>query len=131
MFPIAYPFLFIASMFGTRWLGLERTVRGFQALGQWQGRMHCHGRPKPVARLRERIQRGYRLLPLPIECLDQAIVTWYLLNLNQHAARLKVGLSLTPMFSHAWVETPGEVFGAIPGVEDLGVVAEYAPWTSC
>jgi hypothetical protein len=71
------------------------------------------------------VERGYRRLPLPMECLEQAIVTWYLLNVSGHDATLKIGAILTPLESHAWVEANGEIFGATPHLADMHVVAEY------
>ena len=76
----------------------------------------------------QRIERGLRWLPLPVECLDQAIVTWYALNLKGHAATMKVGMKLSPVSGHAWVACDGDTFVCVPGLEDFTVVAEFPPW---
>lgn len=116
--------LLLASFLGTRYGGLERTVRAFARAGRLQRAARlCRARgPQEV---RAAVERGYQRLPLPIECLEQAIVTWYLLNVGGHAATLKIGATLSPLESHAWVESGGELFGETPHIADMHVVAEY------
>ena len=110
--------LLTLSFLGTKTLGIDRTVRAFAALG----------RHRSCAQVEQRIERGLRWLPLPVECLDQAIVTWYALNLKGHPATMKVGMKLTPVSGHAWVACRADTFVRVPGLEDFTVVAEFAPW---
>lgn len=117
------PLLFVASFVGTKFVGLDQTVAFFRSLGRVARRLPS--RTKSVETLRRHVARGYSLLPLPIQCLDQAIVTWYTLNANGHPARLKIGVALSPLYSHAWVVSGSEVFGDIARLADFHVVAEY------
>jgi Transglutaminase-like superfamily len=127
--PITYPFLFGASFFGTKLVGLKDTVRAFEKVGRYQRKIKWpFSSPPSVEALEKKIARGYALVPLPIQCLDQSLVTWYLFNLHGHPANLKIGVSLTPLRSHAWVETEGKISGDVPGLADLRVVAEYQSW---
>ena len=70
-----------------------------------------------------------QLLPLRIECLDQAIATWYVLNRHGHPAFLRIGMRLSPVAGHAWVMGNEQTFVRIPGMEDFTVVASYPPWS--
>lgn len=70
-----------------------------------------------------------QLLPLRIECLDQAIATWYVLNRHGHPAFLRIGMRLSPVAGHAWVMCNEQTFVRIPGMEDFTVVASYPPWS--
>lgn len=115
------------SFAGTKLLGPERTARAFTVAGKLARRVPRVTRPTP-RQIAERVQRGLDLLPLPVECLDQAMVTWYQLNVRGHAATLKIGMKLSPLSGHAWVESGAEVFVTTPGIEDYTVMAEFAPW---
>lgn len=117
--------LLVLSFLGTKFFGLDRTVRLVSGLGR---RCRPLFRAKPAADIAAGVQRGLRFLPFPIECLDQAIVTWYLLNLRGHTAALRVGMKLSPVSGHAWVVNGPQVFVTTPGLEDFTVVAEYPGW---
>ena len=118
-------FLFIVSFVGTKFCGLDRTISLFRSIGKIQRHTPLRRSSRSLEQLRKQIQRGYAFLPLPIQCLDQAIVSWYLLNLNNYPASLKIGVSLAPFYSHAWTETGKEIFGDIARLADFHVVAEY------
>lgn len=120
--------LLTLSFVGTKTLGIDRTARAFAFLGRLRRRARLHGRARSTAQVAQRIERGLRWLPLPVECLDQAIVTWYALNLKGHAATMKVGMKLSPVSGHAWVACNGDTFVRAPGLEDFTVVAEFPPW---
>jgi len=109
--------------------GLARAV----AFLRWLGRGKERVAPKKVAALShaelwQRLSQGYRWLPLPVQCLEQALIGWYYFNRYGRAAEMKIGLRLHPLYSHAWLECDGEVLGGIPGLELLEVMADYPPW---
>ena len=114
------------SHLSTRTLGLDRTVRMFH----WLGRKTAAGRRQaaPTGQVAARALRGLDSLPMPIECLDQAIAVWFALNRHGHSASLKIGMRLSPLSGHAWVTCGEEVFVDTPGLEDFAVVAAYPPW---
>ena len=89
-------------------------------------------RLKPVSLKPEEIERAvsksYSALPLAIRCFDQATVTWYLLNLNGHAAEMKIGVTLAPFMSHAWVELGEKRYVNSVFIPDMEVVATYPAW---
>lgn len=114
------------SHFSTKLFGLDRTVGFFRKLGRVLGL----GQSALTAeQLAERALSGMQLLPLRLECLDQAIATWYTLNRYGHPAFLRIGMRLTPVSGHAWVTCNEQTFVTIPGMEDLTVVASYPPWS--
>jgi len=85
-----------------------------------------------VEDLAARAIQGMQMLPLRIECLDQAIATWFVLNRHGHPASLQIGMRLSPVSGHAWVTCNEQAFVRTPGMEDFTVVASYPPWeTSC
>jgi hypothetical protein len=115
------------SHFSTKLFGLDRTV----SLFRWLGRA---SKPRPVSsipaeELAERAVRGMQILPLRVECLDQAIVTWFVLNRHGHPASLRIGMRLSPLSGHAWVTCNEHTFIKLPGMEDFTVVASYASWS--
>ncbi|MBK6694882.1 MAG: lasso peptide biosynthesis B2 protein [Myxococcales bacterium] len=120
--------LFLLSLAGTRWLGPERTAELLRRLGTARRRVGLAGRHNTKEAVRARVLQALRRVPLPIECLDQALVTWYLLNLKGHPATLKIGMRLSPVIGHAWVDADGTLFGEIPGLEDFAIVNELLPW---
>lgn len=114
------------SHFSTKLFGLDRTVGFFRKLGRSFGL----GRSVLTAeQLADRALAGMQLLPLRLECLDQAIATWYTLNRYGHPAFLRIGMRLTPVSGHAWVTCNEQTFVRIPGMEDFTVVASYPPWS--
>jgi hypothetical protein len=114
------------SHFSTKLFGLDRTVGFFRTLGRMRGL----GRSVLTAeQLAERALSGMQILPLRLECLDQAIAIWYMLNRYGHPATLRIGMRLTPVSGHAWVTCNGATFVSIPGMEDLTEVASYPPWS--
>lgn len=110
----------------TKAFGLDRTVTMFRRLGRSRPSSPPRDRASDHA---DRVVRGMQFLPLRIECLDQAIVTWYLMNRHGHPAALNIGMRLTPVSGHAWVTCGHDVFIRIPGIEDFTVVATYPPWS--
>ena len=119
------------SHFSTKLFGIDRTIHFFR----WLGRARGPGRsPDATAEdLAGRALRGMQLLPLRIECLDQAVATWYVLNRHGHPASIRIGMRLSPLSGHAWVICNEQTFIKTPGMEDFTVVASYPPWveTSC
>ncbi len=116
------------SFASTKLLGPDRTARAFEALGRARVRVGLRGRRRDSQEVARRVQRGLDFLPLPAECLDQAMVTWYLLNTKGHPATLRIGMKLSPLSGHAWVVCGEETFVTVPGLEDFAVVAEFPPW---
>ncbi len=114
------------SHFSTKLFGIDRTITLFR----WLGRARGPGRsPEATAKdLADRAIRGMQLLPLRIECLDQAVATWYVLNRHGHPASLRIGMRLSPLSGHAWVTCKEQTFIDTPGMEDFTVVASYPPW---
>lgn len=109
--------------------GLGRTVKFLQ----WLGRGRRTRIPARMAELSheqiwQRLERGYRWLPLPVQCLEQALVGWYYFNRWGRPAELKIGLRLHPLYSHAWLECGSDTLGGIPGLDLLEVMATYPPW---
>lgn len=127
MYRIIYPVLFVISYLGNRFGGLDRTIKGFERAGQLWRRLGLGGSLSPET-IRARINASYGVLPLAVRCLDQAVVTWHLLNLNGHAAELKIGVTLAPFLSHAWVDLGSERFVDFVHIEDMQIVASYGPW---
>ena len=122
------PLLLTASLAGAKTLGPERTADVLRRIGSLHQRTPLRGRRLAPRRIAERVERGYRYLPLPIECLEQALANWYLMNLKGHPASLRIGMRLTPLSGHAWVEAEGTIYGGIPGIEDYQVVGTIDPW---
>ena len=121
-----YYCIYVFSFIGTKYFGLERTILGMKKLGLWFGRRFRF--EEPVEIIEKRLERTLHQIPLSIKCLDQAVATWFWFNLNGHRATLKIGLSLTPLESHAWVELGDKIFVRSTSIPDLKVVAEYGSW---
>jgi Transglutaminase-like superfamily len=115
------------SHFSTKLFGIDRTIPFFR----WLGRACGPGRSSNASaqHLADRAIRGMQLLPLRIECLDQAVATWYVLNRHGHPAFLRIGMRLSPLSGHAWVMCSEQAFVRPPGMEDFTVVASYPPWS--
>jgi len=126
---ITYPCLYGLSYLGTRFVGLEPTVGTFKKIGT---RLRKLGLAKScsAAEIRARLVDSFDLLPVPVRCLDQAIVAWHVLNLHGHDADFKIGVTLAPFASHAWVELGEEKFVDFVFIPDMEVVAEYHSWTA-
>jgi len=118
------------SHFSTKLFGIDRTVTLFRWLGRIRGPGPSNANAQHLA---DRAIRGMQLLPLRIECLDQAVATWYVLNRHGHPAFLAIGMRLSPLAGHAWVICNEQSFVRTPGMEDFTVVASYPPWleSSC
>lgn len=117
------------SHLSTRFLGLDRTVRMFQ----WLGRRTRVRRNAPRAEARavaERALQGLNVLPMRVECLDQAIAVWFSLNRRGYPAVLNIGMRLSPLSGHAWVTCQDDTFVLTPGLEDFTVIAAYDPWAT-
>lgn len=114
------------SHFSTKLLGLDRTVTFFRWLGH-VSKLRCSG--LTAEELADQAIRGMQLLPLRVECLDQAIATWFVLNRHGHPAYLRIGMRLTPLSGHAWVSCKEQTFVHTPGMEDFTIVASYPPWS--
>ena len=117
------------SHLSTRVLGIDRTVRMFHWLG---GRTRARSRATGVSAqtASARALKGLNILPMRIECLDQAIAVWFNLNRYGHPAALKIGMRLSPLSGHAWVTCGDDIFVTTPGIEDFTIVAAYDPWPS-
>jgi hypothetical protein len=122
--------LLTLSFISTKLFGLDRTataityiVRLRQRINKGRALGDSTQRPTEIAEI---VNRGLKFLPFPVECLDQALVTWYALNVAGHEATLKIGMKLSPVSGHAWVLCGDERFVLVPGIEDFTVVAEYA-----
>jgi hypothetical protein len=115
------------SHLSTRVMGIDRTVRMFQWLGRkTRGKTNA---PRDDARtIAERALRGLNVLPMRVECLDQAISVWFSLNRRGYPAILNIGMRLSPLSGHAWVTCEADTFVVTPGLEDFTVIAAYDPW---
>lgn len=122
-----YVFLYVLSFLFTKFLGLERTTRFFKALGLSFRRLGVFNQDPDSLELK--LKKSLEKVPLAAKCLDQAVVTWYVLNLHGHPAVLRIGLSLTPLESHAWVVLGDRIFVDTYNIDDLTVVAEYPAWS--
>lgn len=121
--------LLVLSFCSTKLLGLDRSVRIASRVGRCCRPLWKASRLRPAQDIADGVQRGLRYLPFPVECLDQAIVTWFLLNLWRYPAVLRVGMKLSPVSGHAWVLCDAQCFVTTPGLEDFTVVAEYSAWS--
>jgi hypothetical protein len=117
------------SHLSTKLFGIDRTVRMFHWLGE-RTKVSKPSDKMPAQEVAERALRGLNILPMRIECLDQAIAVWFSLNRHGHPANLKIGMRLSPLSGHAWVTCGDEVFVTTPGMEDFTIVAAYDPWPS-
>lgn len=115
------------SHLSTKFFGIDRTVRMFHWLGKIT-RARRRADQTTAQATAARALRGLDVLPMRVECLDQAIAVWFNLNRHGHPAALKIGMRLSPLSGHAWVTCGSDVFVTTPGLEDFAVVAAYDPW---
>jgi Transglutaminase-like superfamily len=118
--------LLTLSFISTKFFGLDKTANAVTFVARLRKRFSFGSSKKKPSEIAESVNRGLRFLPFPVECLDQALVTWYALNVAGHEATLKIGMKLSPVSGHAWVLCGDERFVLVPGLEDFTVVAEYA-----
>ena len=119
-------FLYLISFLSTKFLGLDRSLLFFRKVGLLLNQL-SHPRYS-IDELSSELSRSLHRIPFAVKCLDQAVVAWYCLNRNSHAATLKIGISITPIESHAWVECEKQILVNTYNLADLSVVAEYGPW---
>lgn len=124
---MSYYCIYVLSFIGTKYFGLEQTVLGFKKIGLWLRRRFQFNQSVDV--IEKQLEKTLHKIPLSIKCLDQAVVSWFWFNLNHHRAALKIGVSLTPLESHAWVELGDRIFVRSTSIPDLKVVAEYGSWS--
>lgn len=123
---LLYGLLHLCAFLGTKFWGLESTVQAFKTWGmKIPVRGLTKGSPDTIWRS---CQASYRWLPFPIRCLDQSIVIWFALNRQGFPAEMKIGMTVTPMESHAWVECLGKVYVDIANLKDFHVLNSYGPW---
>jgi Transglutaminase-like superfamily len=113
------------SFISTKLFGLDKTANAIAYFVKFRKRLSSSVSTRNPKEIAEGVTRGLRFLPFPVECLDQALVTWYALNVAGHGATLKIGMKLSPVSGHAWVLCGSERFVLVPGLEDFTVVAEY------
>jgi Transglutaminase-like superfamily len=118
--------LLTLSFISTKFFGLDKTANAVTYLARLRKKFSFGNTNKTPTEIAENVNRGLRFLPFPVECLDQALVTWYALNVAGHEATLKIGMKLSPVSGHAWVLCGDERFVLVPSLEDFTVVAEYA-----
>jgi len=121
-----YIFVYLISFVGTKFLGLDRTILAFKKVGTFLRRFYRA--TSDADKIEQKLGKNLHRVPLAIKCLDQAIAAWFWLNLNGHKGVLRIGVSVTPLESHAWVVLGERVFVKMPSIPDLHVVAEYAAW---
>ena len=119
-------FVLYFSYFSTKLLGIDRTASFLTWLGR---RLPKAAGRRSADELADHAIRGIHLLPLRVECLDQAMATWFVLNRHGYPAALKIGMRLSPLSGHAWVTCNQKTFVKTPGMEDFTEVASYAPWS--
>jgi len=115
------------SHLSTKLFGIDRTVRMFHWVGE-RTKVASRRDTMTAETVAARALRGLNILPMRIECLDQAIAVWFHLNRHGHPAVLKIGMRLSPLSGHAWVTCGDEIFVTTPGMADFTVVATYDPW---
>lgn len=115
------------SHLSTKLFGIDRTVRMFQWIGT-RTKAGPRANGMTAQTVAARALQGLNVLPMRIECLDQAIAVWFSLNRHGHPAALKIGMRLSPLSGHAWVTCGDDVFVTTPGMEDFTIVAAYDPW---
>jgi hypothetical protein len=118
--------LLTLSFISTKFFGLDKTASAVTYLARLRKKFSFGTVNKTPSEIADKVNRGLRFLPFPVECLDQALVTWYALNVAGHGATLKIGMKLSPVSGHAWVLCGDERFVLVPGLEDFTVVAEYS-----
>ena len=123
---MSYYSIYVLSFIGTKYFGLERTVLNMKKLGLSLRRVFQF--KQSVETIEQRLEKTLHQVPLSIKCLDQAVAFWFWFNLNGHRATLKLGVSLTPLESHAWVELGDKIYVRSTSIPDLKVVAEYGSW---
>lgn len=123
---LRYSALYLISFLFSKFLGLDRTMRCFRWVGSLFQPWVSHTRSEDLIELE--LKRALEKVPLAAKCLDQAIVTWTVLNFHRYPAYLKIGLSITPLESHAWVVVGNRIFVDSYNLADLTVVADYGPW---
>lgn len=120
--------IYVVSFVGTKFLGLERTVLALKRFGLFLKRVfRFRDNPDQIV---TKLGKGFDKVPFSIKCLDQAIASWFWLNINGHEATLRIGVNLAPLESHAWVVSGNRIFVKAHNIPDLSVVAEYGPWGS-
>lgn len=125
---LTYIWLHLLAFLGTKLWGLDSTVQLFRRWGHFGTNFRRSSRTITPEVIWAKCQASYRWLPFPIRCLDQAIVIWYALNRSGFSATLKIGMSTTPLESHAWVESDGKVYVDIVNRQDFHEMACYPPW---
>ncbi len=119
-------FLYFLSFLLTKGVGIDRTLRFFQVTGTWLARLpHSH---KTLDEIERNLLEALKRVPVAAKCLDQAVVAWTVLNFYRYPAIFRIGLSLSPVESHAWVVVNERVFVDTYNLSDLKVVAEYPSW---
>lgn len=121
-----YSVFYVVSFMGTKLFGLEGTILTFQKFGRLLRK--CYPFKDSAEALAKRLERGMHFVPFNVKCLDQAIVAWFALGLHGHSSTLRIGLSIKPLESHAWVVCGNRTFVEAPNIPDLKVVAEYGEW---
>lgn len=115
------------SHVSTKLFGIDRTVSMFRWLGE-RTKVRSRAERATTETVANLALQGLNVLPMRIECLDQAIAVWFSLNRHGHPAALKIGMRLSPLSGHAWVTCGSDVFVKTPGMEDFTIVAAYDPW---
>jgi hypothetical protein len=125
---VVYSGLSALIFMGTKLKGPDFTAQTLQRLGRTQKALRLHRRGRSIDSLQSAIGKSLDVLPLPLQCLERSLLTWYALNLHDHPASIKIGVTLTPLMSHAWVECQDQVFGDSDRCSDFTVIAEYPAW---
>lgn len=118
--------LYFISFLLTKFVGIDRTLKLFQFLGTRLRKMP-HS-PKSMDQIEQDLLRSLQVVPVAAKCLDQAVIAWTLLNFYGYPAIFRIGISLSPVESHAWVVVKERVFVDTYNLADLRVVAEYSYW---
>ena len=118
--------LYFISFVMTKFLGIDRTLTFFKRMGTFL--MKLPQKHKSLEQIENELQRGLRLVPVAAKCLDQAVVAWTVLNFYRYPAVFRIGVSLSPVESHAWVTVGDRVFVDTYNLADLSVVAQYSDW---
>lgn len=118
--------LYCLTFLSSKFLGIERTTQNLKRTALFARRFKQTR--LSADNIAEQLQKSLTRVPFATKCLDQALVAWFYLNLNRHPATLKIGLSITPLESHAWVVSENRIFVDTYNLADLTVVAEYPPF---
>lgn len=86
---------------------LRRTLMMVRLLALWKAAVSTNTDLRVARALAARVRTAGALVPLPVRCLEQAVVVYWLLQRRGLRAEFRLGARLAPFGAHAWVEHDG------------------------